>query len=89
VSTARCWATRRATAEPRQASPEPILSADGNEEHGSRLEIGLLRALEEITAYVDGFEFIEPDVAHTPLWRPETPFAGELSLGGAGLARMP
>jgi hypothetical protein len=49
-----------------------------------------LRTVDEITAYFDGLELVEPGVVSVPLWRPEadTP-APELIGEHGGLARKP
>lgn len=57
------------------------------------LGTGRFRTPEEITAYFDGFELLEPGVVALPLWRPETPVPGELTVGHrlmyGGIARKP
>jgi len=54
---------------------------------------GRFRSREEITAFFDGLEPVEPGVVNLPLWRPEEevseplPVSGTLLLGG--IARKP
>lgn len=48
-----------------------------------------LRSVEEITAYFDGLELLEPGVVPVPLWRPEAGSAPEVIGEHGGLARKP
>ncbi|MDI2129823.1 SAM-dependent methyltransferase [Yinghuangia seranimata] len=45
------------------------------------LGTGRFRTLEEITAYFDGLELLEPGVVYLPVWRPEEPVAEPLTIG--------
>lgn len=45
------------------------------------LGTGRFRTLEEITAYFDGLELLEPGVVYLPQWRPEESVAEELTVG--------
>lgn len=57
------------------------------------LGTGRFRTPEEITAFFDGFDLVEPGVVPLPLWRPEEPVPGELTVGQrlmyGGIARKP
>ncbi|WP_347177146.1 SAM-dependent methyltransferase [Parafrankia sp. EAN1pec] len=57
------------------------------------LDTGRFRTLEEITAYFDGLEFVEPGVVYNPLWRPDGPPPETLrlteKLTGGGISRKP
>ncbi|MGW3291653.1 SAM-dependent methyltransferase [Streptomyces sp. NPDC001002] len=49
-----------------------------------------LRTVEEITAYFDGLELLEPGVVSVPLWRPDTTTPEPKVIGEhGGLARKP
>ncbi|GGX63397.1 SAM-dependent methyltransferase [Streptomyces fructofermentans] len=49
-----------------------------------------LRSVDEITAYFDGLELVEPGVVSVPLWRPETDSPAPVPIGEhGGLARKP
>ncbi|OPC79072.1 SAM-dependent methyltransferase [Embleya scabrispora] len=54
---------------------------------------GRFRTLEEIAAYFDGFESIDPGVVFLPQWRPEEPVQEPLTVGqrlmAGGIARKP
>lgn len=54
---------------------------------------GRFRTLDEIAAYFDGFELVDPGVVYLPEWRPEEPVAKNLTIGqrlmAGGLARKP
>ncbi len=54
---------------------------------------GQLRSTEEITAFFDDFELLEPGVVPTPLWRPDTPVKQPLDGSGlliaGGMGRKP
>jgi len=54
---------------------------------------GRFRTLEEITAYFDGFELVDPGVVYLPEWRPEEPVGQDLTVGqrlmAGGLALKP
>jgi SAM-dependent methyltransferase len=55
------------------------------------LGTGRFRTTEEITAYFDGYELLEPGVVSLPLWRPEEPVAEPLTVAqrlmAGGMAR--
>jgi hypothetical protein len=55
------------------------------------LGTGRFRTLEEITAYFDGLEPVEPGVTYLPQWRPDEPVEPPLTVGqslmAGGLAR--
>ncbi|TDC76386.1 SAM-dependent methyltransferase [Streptomyces hainanensis] len=44
------------------------------------LGTGRFRTMDEITAYFDGFELLDPGVVALPMWRPEGPVATPLSI---------
>jgi hypothetical protein len=49
-----------------------------------------LRTVDEITAYFEGLELVDPGVVSVPLWRPEPgSAAGEVIAEHGGLARKP
>ncbi|MFE6821857.1 SAM-dependent methyltransferase [Streptomyces sp. NPDC057690] len=49
-----------------------------------------LRSVDEITAYFDGLELLEPGVVSVPLWRPESTSPAPVVIGEhGGLARKP
>ncbi|REE99436.1 SAM-dependent methyltransferase [Thermomonospora umbrina] len=54
---------------------------------------GRFRTAEEITAYFDGLDLVEPGVVPLPLWRPDGPVADDLTVGHrlmyGGIARKP
>ncbi|WP_331767212.1 SAM-dependent methyltransferase [Embleya sp. NBC_00896] len=54
---------------------------------------GRFRTLEEITAYFDDFDLVEPGVVYLPQWRPEEPIGDELTVGqrlmAGGIAAKP
>ncbi|WP_436772751.1 SAM-dependent methyltransferase [Yinghuangia sp. YIM S09857] len=45
------------------------------------LGTGRFRTLEEITAYFDGLELLDPGVVYLPQWRPDEPVGEELTVG--------
>lgn len=45
------------------------------------LGTGRFRTLEEITAYFDGLELLDPGVVYLPRWRPDEPVAEPLTVG--------
>ncbi|MFI7635384.1 SAM-dependent methyltransferase [Nonomuraea sp. NPDC049400] len=45
------------------------------------LGTGRFRTPEEITAFFDGYELLEPGVVPLPLWRPDGPVPSHLSVG--------
>ncbi|MDJ1137989.1 SAM-dependent methyltransferase [Streptomyces iconiensis] len=57
----------------------------------SDLGTGRFRTLEEITAYFDGLELVDPGVTYLPRWRPDKPVGLPLTVGqslmAGGLAR--
>ncbi|WP_245966325.1 SAM-dependent methyltransferase [Sphaerisporangium album] len=57
------------------------------------LGTGRFRTPEEITAFFDGFELLDPGVVPLPLWRPDGPTPKDLTVGQrlmyGGLARKP
>ncbi|MFB6977176.1 SAM-dependent methyltransferase [Streptomyces scopuliridis] len=75
--------THFCASSPEAAGLERALLAD--------LGTGRFRTLEEITAYFDGLELIDPGVTYLPLWRPEEPVEPPLTVGqslmAGGLAR--
>lgn len=54
---------------------------------------GRVRSDEEILAFFDGLELLEPGLVYTPEWRPEEPVSYPLDLGGklmvCGVGRKP
>jgi hypothetical protein len=75
--------THFCASSPEAARLEKALLAD--------LGTGRFRTLEEITAYFDGLELVEPGVTYLPRWRPEEPVEPPLTVGqclmAGGLAR--
>jgi hypothetical protein len=63
------------------------------EQYLALLGTGRFRTPEEITAYFDGLELLEPGVVPLPLWRPEGEVPAELTVGQrlmyGGIARKP
>ncbi|MGX2994646.1 SAM-dependent methyltransferase [Streptomyces sp. JNUCC 64] len=57
------------------------------------LGTGRFRTTEEITAYFDGYELLDPGVVSLPLWRPDEPVEGPLTVAqrlmAGGVARKP
>ncbi|MFB9966233.1 SAM-dependent methyltransferase [Sinosporangium siamense] len=68
-------------------------SRDAEEKYLALLGTGRFRTPEEITAYFDGFDLLDPGVVPLPLWRPDTPVQGELTVGHrlmyGGIAKKP
>jgi len=68
---------------------------DAEKQYLALLGTGRFRTPEEITAYFDGLELLEPGVVPLPLWRPDGPVPAEddLSIGQrlmyGGIARKP
>jgi hypothetical protein len=66
---------------------------DAEKKYLALLGTGRFRTPEEITAYFDGFELLEPGVVALPLWRPEDAVPDELTVGHklmfGGIARKP
>jgi hypothetical protein len=66
---------------------------DAEKQYLALLGTGRFRTPEEITAYFDGFELLEPGVVALPLWRPEDAVPDELTVGHklmfGGIARKP
>ncbi|MER5420457.1 SAM-dependent methyltransferase [Streptosporangium roseum] len=56
-------------------------SRDAEQKYLALLGTGRFRTPEEITAFFDGFELLEPGVVPLPLWRPDGPVPGELTVG--------
>jgi O-methyltransferase involved in polyketide biosynthesis len=60
---------------------------------GGDLRSGKFRAKDEIAAYFDGLELVEPGVVFDPLWRPDEPLPDELDdvfkIGVVGVAKVP
>ena len=54
---------------------------------------GRMRSREEITAFFDGLELVDPGIVFLPEWRPDGPVDYPLDIGGqlilAGMARKP
>jgi SAM-dependent methyltransferase len=54
---------------------------------------GRMRSRDEITAFFDGLELVDPGVVFLPEWRPDRPVAYPLEIGGqlilGGMARKP
>jgi len=54
---------------------------------------GRMRSADEITAFFDGLELVDPGVVFLPEWRPDRPVAYPLEIGGqlilGGMARRP
>ncbi|GAA2425265.1 SAM-dependent methyltransferase [Actinomadura vinacea] len=73
------------------ASSEEARAAE--EQYLALLGTGRFRTPEEITAYFDGLELLEPGVVPLPLWRPEEEVPAELTVGHrlmyGGIARKP
>ncbi|WP_018501420.1 SAM-dependent methyltransferase [Parafrankia discariae] len=57
------------------------------------LGTGRFRTMEEIAAYFDGLELVEPGVVYNPLWRPDGPLPETIRLTekmiGGGIGRKP
>ncbi|POM26161.1 S-adenosyl methyltransferase [Actinomadura rubteroloni] len=72
------------------SSPE---SRDAEKKYLAMLGTGRFRTPEEITAYFDGHDLLAPGVVPLPLWRPDEPVTGDLSVGQrlmyGGIARKP
>ncbi|WP_329520039.1 SAM-dependent methyltransferase [Spirillospora sp. NBC_01491] len=68
-------------------------SRDAEQQYLAMLGTGRFRTPDEITAYFDGLELLEPGVVALPLWRPEGEVPAELSVGQrlmfGGIARKP
>lgn len=68
---------------------------DAEKQYLAMLGTGRFRTVEEITAYFDGLELLEPGVVPLPLWRPDgpVPLEEDLSIGQrlmyGGIARKP
>jgi len=68
---------------------------DAEKQYLAMLGTGRFRTPEEITAYFDGLDLLEPGVVPLPLWRPDgpVPLEAELSIGQklmhGGIARKP
>ncbi|WP_106397912.1 SAM-dependent methyltransferase [Actinocorallia populi] len=68
---------------------------DAEKQYLALLGTGRFRTPEEITAYFDGLELLEPGVVPLPLWRPDgpVPVEDDLSIGQrlmyGGIARKP
>ncbi|MGW2200219.1 SAM-dependent methyltransferase, partial [Streptosporangium sp. NPDC001682] len=56
-------------------------SRDAEQKFLALLGTGRFRTPEEITAFFDGFELLEPGVVPLPLWRPDGPVPAELTVG--------
>ncbi|WP_436762656.1 SAM-dependent methyltransferase [Streptosporangium sp. V21-05] len=56
-------------------------SRDAEQKYLALLGTGRFRTPEEITAFFDGFELLEPGVVPLPLWRPEGSVPGRLTVG--------
>ncbi|MFC6881261.1 MULTISPECIES: SAM-dependent methyltransferase [Actinomadura] len=68
-------------------------SRDAEKQYLALLGTGRFRTPEEITAYFDGLELLDPGVVPLPLWRPDAEVATDLSVGQrlmyGGIARKP
>jgi hypothetical protein len=66
---------------------------DAESKYLTLLGTGRFRTPEEITAFFDGFDLLEPGVVPLPLWRPEAPAPATLTVGHqlmyGGIARKP
>ncbi|MBA9004192.1 SAM-dependent methyltransferase [Thermomonospora cellulosilytica] len=68
---------------------------DAEKQYLALLGTGRFRTVEEITAYFDGLDLLEPGVVPLPLWRPDGPVPpeSELTVGQklmyGGIARKP
>ncbi|MEO3786770.1 SAM-dependent methyltransferase [Actinocorallia sp. B10E7] len=68
---------------------------DAEKQYLAMLGTGRFRTVEEITAYFDGLELLEPGVVPLPLWRPDgpVPVESDMSIGQrlmyGGIARKP
>jgi hypothetical protein len=56
-------------------------SRDAEQKYLALLGTGRFRTPEEITAFFDGFELLEPGVVPLPLWRPDGPVPEKLTVG--------
>ncbi|WP_326640499.1 SAM-dependent methyltransferase [Streptosporangium sp. NBC_01755] len=56
-------------------------SRDAEQKYLALLGTGRFRTPEEITAFFDGFELLEPGVVALPLWRPDGPIPAQLTVG--------
>ncbi|GAA3983745.1 SAM-dependent methyltransferase [Actinomadura viridis] len=72
------------------SSPEAVAA---EKKYLALLGTGRFRTPEEITAYFEGMELLEPGVVPLPLWRPDTEVPAELTVGHrlmyGGIARKP
>ncbi|HEX4291660.1 MAG TPA: SAM-dependent methyltransferase [Trebonia sp.] len=77
--------THFSTAGPAAAALERVLMRS--------LGSGRLRSRDEITAFFDGLELVDPGVVFLPDWRPDGPVSHPLEIGGqlllGGMARKP
>jgi SAM-dependent methyltransferase len=77
--------THFSTAAPAAAALERVLMRS--------LGCGRMRSRDEITAFFDGLELVDPGVVFLPEWRPDRPVAYPLEIGGqlilGGMARKP
>jgi len=75
--------THFSTAAPAAAALERVLMQS--------LGSGRMRSADEITAFVDGLELVDPGVVLLPEWRPDRPVSYPLEIGGqlilGGMAR--
>lgn len=56
-------------------------SRDAEQKYLALLGTGRFRTPEEITAFFDGFELLEPGVVPLPLWRPDGPVPEKPTVG--------
>jgi len=77
--------THFSTAAPAAAALERVLMRS--------VGSGRLRSADEITAFFDGLELVDPGVVFLPEWRPDRPVDDPLEIGGklllGGMARKP
>jgi len=77
--------THFSTAAPAAAALERVLMRS--------IGSGRMRSRDEITAFFDGLELVDPGVVFLPEWRPERPVDCPLEIGGklllGGMARKP
>ena len=77
--------THFSTAAPAAAALERVLMRS--------IGSGRMRGADEITAFFDGLELVDPGVVFLPEWRPDRPVAYPLEVGGqlllGGMARKP
>jgi SAM-dependent methyltransferase len=79
------YLTHFCTAAPAAAALERVLTRS--------IGSGRMRSADEITAFFDGLDLVDPGVVFLPEWRPERPVSYPLETGGqlilGGMARKP